>query len=393
MSTAIHFGIDHFLATAPPTNQRWGLVTNDAATTRTLHPVRTALLAAGFRIVRLFSPEHGMAACGADGAAMPHATDALTGLPIVSLYGTAVRPAPADLRDLDGIIFDLPDVGVRFYTYIWTLSYLLEVCQEQGLPLVVLDRPNPLSGDFSLAEGPLLDEGQAASFLGRWAIPVRHCLTVGELALFWQATRGLAQLDLTVIPAQGWQRHQFFQDLGLPFVPPSPAISCVESLLTYPTLCLFEGLNLSEGRGTAFPFRVGGAPWLDGLAMAADFNAINLAGVIARPFAFTPMEGLYQGESCGGIMLHVTDRMVFRPVQAGLWLVALLKARYPSQLKWRKYPTLVNKTGENHFDLLTGSPLVRQQLESNLQVFHTQIPGLTQAEGWRAATAPFLIYE
>jgi len=393
MSTSIRFGIDHFLATVLPTNQRWGLVTNDAATTRTLDPVRTALLAAGFRIVRLFSPEHGIGVSGADGAAMPHATDALTGLPIVSLYGNAVRPTAADLGELDGIVFDLPDVGVRFYTYIWTLSYLLEACQEQGLPLVVLDRPNPLSGDLSLAEGPLLAEGQAASFIGRWAMPVRHCLTVGELALFWQATRGLNQLDLTVIPVQGWQRHQFFHDLGLPFVPPSPAISSVETLLTYPALCLLEGLNLSEGRGTAFPFRIGGATWLDGITLAAEFNATNLAGIKARPFSFTPLEGWYKGKACGGIMLHVTDRMVFRPVQAGLWLVALLKARYPSQLKWRKYPTSVNKTGENHFDLLTGSPLVRQALMSDGALFGTQIPLFTRAEGWRAATAPFLLYE
>ena len=389
----ITFGIDHFLKTQQDKSKRWGLVTNDAVFTRDFTPVRQALLDNGFHLVRLFSPEHGLQVNGVDGALMAHQTDALTGLPVFSLYSDNLRPPAEVLQDLDGILFDLPDVGVRFYTYIWTLSHVMEACHAARVPLVVLDRPNPLSGNLALAEGPMLDESQAASFIGRWRIPIRHSLTIGELALFWQQERFDEGLDLKVYTAQNWKREQFFQDLGLPFVPSSPAISSMETLLTYPGLCFLEGLNVSEGRGTAFPFRVCGAPWIDGLELARVFNDSGLEGVKARPFSFIPSEGLYKNQSCLGIMLHVLDALVFRPVYVGLYLVGLLKKLYPEQVQWANYPTHVNKTGARHFDLLTGTPKVREVLEGDGDQFFGQIGELTSVGDWRERTKAFLLYQ
>ena len=390
--TLIMFGIDTFLLQKTTQDKRWGLVTNDVVMTSDLIPVRQALLYAGFNIVCLFSPEHGMEAMGTDGQAMAHKTDALTGLPIYSLYGDTLRPTSSVLQGLDGILFDLPDIGVRFYTYIWTLSHIMEACHEASLPLIILDRPNPLSGNMDLAEGPMLDEQEAASFIGRWRMPIRHSLTIGEMALYWQSERALKGLDLTVIPIKGWHRHQFFQDLNIPFIPTSPAISSVETLLTYPVLCFLEGLNVSEGRGTAFSFRVCGAPWINGFALSKAFNELGLVGVKARAFSFIPHEGLHKNKNCYGIMLHVTDRSVFRPVHTGFHLVALLKMLYPDQLEWANYPTHVNKTGARHFDLLTGTPSVRQLLERDTHLFFKAIQDMTGVEDWYEKTKAFHLY-
>ncbi|HOY17140.1 MAG TPA: DUF1343 domain-containing protein [Haliscomenobacter sp.] len=389
----ITFGIDNFLQTPQDKSKRWGLVTNDAVFTSDFISVRQALLDNGFQIVRLFSPEHGLQVVGADGALMAHQTDALTGLPVFSLYGDNLRPPAEVLQDLDGILFDLPDVGVRFYTYIWTLSYVMEACHAAQAPLIVLDRPNPISGRLALAEGPMLDETQAASFIGRWRIPIRHSLTIGELALLWQKERFDEELDLKVYTVQNWKREQFFQDLGLPFVPSSPAISSMETLLTYPALCFLEGLNVSEGRGTAFPFRVCGAPWMDGFVLAKAFNDSGFEGVKARPFSFMPSEGLYKNQSCRGIMLQVLDAAIFRPVYVGLYLVGLLKKYYPEQLQWANYPTHVNKTGARHFDLLAGTPVVREVLEKDGDRFFSQIRDLTEVGDWKEKTKAFLLYQ
>lgn len=388
----ILFGIDSFLQQSQYKNGQWGLVTNDVVMTRDLVPVRQALIQNGFKIKYLFSPEHGIAAMGADGAAMDNKKDSLTGLPIFSLYGNSLRPSPSELSELDGILFDLPDIGVRFYTYIWTLSHIMEACNGSKTPLIILDRPNPISGDFSLVEGPMLDENKAASFIGRWSIPIRHSLTIGELARYWIKERSLNDLDCTIIPVKNWSRKQFFNELKYPFIPTSPAISSIETLLTYPALCFMEGLNISEGRGTAFPFRVCGAPWIKSHELSLAFNNLNLEGVKARIFSFSPLEGSYKQKDCQGIMLHVTNPHHFKPIKAGLYLVALLKKLYPENVQWANYPTHVNKTGERHLDLLAGTPSVRELLETGWEIFTEQISLLTEVPDWHEKVEPFLIY-
>lgn len=400
----IHFGIDTLLHVhlSELRGLRVGLVTNNAATTAAAHdlpatsihpvaPTRLALQKAGLTLAVLFSPEHGLGASATDGAHVGDSTDTLTGLPIQSLYGATVRPSPAALQGLDLLLFDIPDIGTRFYTYIWTLSHVMEACAETGLPLWVLDRPNPLGGNLSHAEGPMLDETNISTFVGRWAIPVRHCLTAGELARLWNMERNLG-LDLRVIPVEGGQRGDHWPATGQPFIPPSPNMPSYEAALIYPGTCFCEGTNVSEGRGTTTPFRHIGAPWMVGLDVAAAFNELGLAGVVARDVQFTPDASKYAGEACGGIMLHVTDAATFRPVAAGLHLLATIMRLYPDRFAWLPYPTAANAPGHGHFDRLVGRLEIRQQLVDNAADPAALITEWTDAAKWIGRTKAYLLY-
>ena len=393
----IHFGVDTLLRNHTPTlaGKRIGLVTNDAATTAALpHPLtptRLALQQAGVNLVALFAPEHGLGAAAADGAEVADATDPLTGLPVLSLYGATFEPTAEMLAGLDLLLFDIPDIGVRFYTYIWTLSYVLEACARHHLPLWVLDRPNPLGGDLAQAEGPLLDEAQLASFVGRWAIPIRHSLTPGELARLWNAERNLGAA-LTVIPVAGWEQRQPWPALGLPFVPASPSMPSDETVVLYPGMCLFEGTNLSEGRGTTTPFRVAGAPWLDAHGAVAAFNALALPGVVGRAVQFTPTASKYAHEACHAVMLHVLDAAHFRPVATGLHLLRLILHRHPEAFAWLPYPTAAAGAGFGHFDRLIGDRTVREALAGLGNDAHARIAAWTATPGWAARVRPHLLY-
>ena len=213
-----------------------------------------------------------------------------------------MAPAPETLTDLDLMLFDIPDIGARFYTYVWTLSHVMEACAAAGLPLWVLDRPNPLGGRLADAEGPLLDEVHISTFVGRWRMPVRHSLTVGELARLWQTNR-LPDLDLRVVQAGDWRRGEDIRDLDLPFIPPSPNMPSFDAAVVYPGTCLFEGTNLSEGRGTSNPFQLIGAPWLDAPAVAERVNDEELPGMLVRTVEFVPQASKFRGQQCRGIMI------------------------------------------------------------------------------------------
>ena len=236
----VKLGIDRFLSDHRSLGgRRFGLVTNNSACTSSYVPSRQALLFAGYTITTLFSPEHGLQTSGADGTQMADGIDALTKLPIISLYGEQLEPAKSTLSSIDAVLLDLPDVGCRCYTYLWTLSHVMEACARHGKPLIVLDRPNPVSGILGLAEGPRLNERECSSFIGRWNIPLRHSCTFGELALLWRSTR-LPELDLEVIPAHGWRRTMFYHDWSESFVPTSPAIANFEACLGYSGLCCWK---------------------------------------------------------------------------------------------------------------------------------------------------------
>lgn len=397
MKTTCRFGIDVLLAQGLKALQglRVGLVTNDVATTaalpRPLTPVRRALQMAGAQLCALFAPEHGMAASADDGAVITDMRDGLTGVPVYSLYGAVYRPTPAMLADIDLLLFDIPDIGTRFYTYIWTLSHVLEACADVGMPLWVLDRPNPLSGELTKAEGPLLDEATVASFVGRWSIPIRHSLTVGELARLWNGERNLG-VDLTVAPMTGWQRAQLWPALGMPFVPTSPSLPTYETALIYPGTCLFEGTNLSEGRGTTTPFRAIGAPWLAAQAVADQLNQQALPGVVARAVQFTPTASKYAGQLCQGIMLHVLDEQPFRPVATGLHLLAIIMQQQPQHFQWLPYPTADSGAGYGHFDRLIGQLWLREALARD-DVRDDGIAQWTAVGEWKARVAPYLLYQ
>ncbi|WP_126243754.1 exo-beta-N-acetylmuramidase NamZ family protein [Chitinophaga rhizosphaerae] len=261
---------------------------------------------------------------------MPDGTDPLTRIAVTSLYGSKLALDQHNLSNLDIVLFDIPDIGCRSYTYLWTMTHVMEACTAHGKQLIIADRPNPLSGSLQLAEGPRLDEPHCSSFIGRWDIPVRHACTFGELTRYLSATRpSLTGLKLDVIHCQHWRRTMFHPEWNPSFVPTSPAIPACESALLYPGLGLQEATNISEGRGTATPFRIAGAPWINGPLLAAHVNEYHPDGVHVRRVNITPAEGKYLGQQCSGIMLHVHNPAVFRPVGLGWLLIRLVQQLHP----------------------------------------------------------------
>lgn len=363
---------------------RVGLVTNDAVLTSSFEPARTALLRAGTPVTRLFSPEHGLSAQGHDGAAQVDGIDRLTGLPVSSLYGAHFAPNADDLAEIDVVLFDLPDVGCRFYTYLWTLTHVMEACARHGTPLVVLDRPNPLGGDLALVEGPMLDEATCSSFIGRWSIPLRHSLTLGELARHWVRSRSI-DLDLTVIPVTGWSRSSLAHD---PWVPTSPAMPSATTAALYPGMGLLEAINVSDGRGTALPFRVVGAPWIDGVALSSAFGDSGLPGIAAVPYSFTPAAEKHAGALCSGVLFIITDRETLRPVRTGVALLHLIGTLWPEHIDEHRYITAANPSGHGHLDKLLGIAGAYDRVLSG----DPQLSPSLECPDWAADIADALLY-
>ncbi len=330
-----------------------GLVTNhtgvDARGRRAIDLIASA---PGVRLQAIFAPEHGVT--GAANADVPHGRDAATGRPIWSLYGPTRRPTAEMLRGVTLIVFDVQDVGVRYYTYLTTLMYVMEEAGRAGIPVVVLDRPNPITGRF--VEGPVMD-ADLRSFTGPYPIPVRTGLTIGEFARMVAEERKLP-VSLTVVAMTGWDRGRWYDDTGLPWVNPSPNIRSVTQALLYSGVGLLEATNVSVGRGTEMPFEIVGAPWMDGERVAAAFNRRSLAGVRGEPVRFMPTGDVYARVACGGIRLVVTDREAIRPVTAALALAETLAEVHRDQ--WRPegiQNLLVNRS--TMWALLRREPLPR----------------------------------
>jgi uncharacterized protein YbbC (DUF1343 family) len=363
--------------------KRLRLVTNDAARTAAdaSRLSRTALLDAGVPVVRLFSPEHGLSVTAPDGAGVPGGTDPVTGLPVVSLYGERMRPAPESLEGLDGVLVDLPDIGARCYTYAWTMTHVIDACAEAGLPVWILDRPNPLGGALAGVEGPML-EPEHRSFVGRHTIPLRHGLTLGELARLWQR-ECRPGADVRAIACEGWRRDRLWPDTGLPFVPTSPAIRRFDAALLYPGLCLFEATNLSVGRGTDFAFGAVGAPWLDAPAVAARLAARRPPGVVVTADAFTPDVDPYAGQRCEAVRIAVQDAARVRPVSLGIALLADIAAYHRGVFAWARYPSAANPTGADHLERLAGTGKIRSAVDAAPDdVDPATIAAWTAAPGW-----------
>lgn len=348
--------------------QRVGLVSMPAAVLPDLTSSLNALRGAGVDITALFGPEHGFGGAALDGAQVGHATDPRTGLPVFSLYGAVHEPTAEMLANVDALVFDMQDVGVRFYTYLSTLFYVLRGAGKAGKPLFVLDRPNPITG--SLIEGGPVIPG-FESFVGIIHIPIRHGMTLGELARYMNQEYVLGA-DLHVIDIQGWQRAMWFDETALPWVPTSPAMPHLSTATLYPGMCLLEGTNLSLGRGSALPFEVCGAPWIDSHALADALNRLQLPGVRFRATTFTPTASTHAETECYGVQVHVTDRDSLRPVEMALHLIAA--ARCLSGDAWRWNP---------HFERLAGGSDVRSVLEAGTSV------GEMMAS-WEGSIAAFL---
>jgi uncharacterized protein YbbC (DUF1343 family) len=348
---------------APLRGMRVGLICNPTSVDRRLRHAADLLAGAhGVRLAALFGPEHGVRGDVQYMAAVGDDRDRVTGLPVHSLYGASpesLRPRRSQLEGLDALVFDVQDVGARYYTYQATMMLCMEAAAEAGLRFVVLDRPNPVGG--LEVEGPALRRG-FESFCGMHDLAVRHGMTVGELAALFREERAL-DLDLAVVPCEGWKRDMRFPETGLPWVLPSPNMPTAETALLYPGMCLLEGTNLSEGRGTTRPFHLFGAPWLDGMQLAADLAAERLPGVRFRPVGFTPTWDKHEGRLCHGVEVHVHDAEAFRPFRTGLACVAVARAQDPDRFAWRT-ETYEFVEGVPAFDLLCGSDRERKAIEA-----------------------------
>jgi len=400
---AVRTGADVLLATntSPLRGLRLGLITNPTGVTRDLEPLPSAIRRTdGFRVVALYGPEHGVRGDAQAGDAVGFQWDPVVQLPLFSLYGKTFKPSGAMLTNIAGLVrgapgiptnaavaeridvmvFDIQDVGSRAYTYVGTLSKALEACAENGIPLVVLDRPNPLGGE--VLEGPVLEAPEFVSLVGIHPVPMRHGMTAGELARLFNGRFLPRPANLTVIPMAGWSRGAWFDETGLPWVMPSPNMPTPDTATVYPGQVLFEGTNLSEGRGTTRPFELFGAPWIDGHALAESLNALDLPGVRFREAWFTPSFSKHSGKLCGGCQLHVTDRARFRSVATALRILDQVRRQNPG--KFAFIPS--------HFDRLMGTAKVRAAIESGGDITAVIAGFDAGLKAFEALRQPYLLY-
>lgn len=387
---AVQTGIDRLIADpAPLAGRRVGLFTNPSGTTAQAVPTLAVFQQRpDFGLRALFSPEHGLAAAAKDGEHVESGRDPASGVPIHSLYQTGglVAPTAAMLADLDVIVVDLQDVGARFYTFVWSLSLILEGAGAAGVPVLLLDRPNPIGAHI---DGPLLQPA-FASAVGRAPMPIQHGATLGELARWFNALHNPTPADLTVIPCAGYAHGLPWEQTGLPFVPPSPAMAHLETARHYPGACLVEGTSLSEGRGTALPFEIMGAPSLDGDRLADHLNALaadpgfadGLRGVVWRPHTFQPCASKHGGALCSGVQAHISDYAAFRPVAAWLAAVRATRDLFPEHFAFR----------ESAFDRLYGSDAGRAWVESGAPLAPLLAEWQVVAAAWASTIAPFRLY-
>lgn len=343
----------------------------------------------------LFSPEHGFYGSEQDMLPIGHhflkKKSGESSLPIISLYGekeSSLKPLKKDIEPLDILIFDLQDIGARYYTFIYTMSYCMEACAELKKKLIILDRPNPING--IQMEGPVLQKG-FSSFVGRYPLPPRHGMTVGELAQFFNESFSI-DCDLEVIAMQGWKREMWYDETGLSWIPPSPNMPTLETATVYPGTCLVEGTNLSEGRGTCRPFEWIGAPWIEAVSFAEHLNRHGLPGVHFRPIHFTPKFHKWKEQLCEGVQIHVTDRNHFTPFLAGLALISVSLQLYPDQFRWREesYEFVKDRLA---FDLLAGSDTLRKQIKDGLPLEEIASSYEGDCQKFGKARKEYLLYD
>ena len=385
--------------------KRVGLITNPTGVDRNLDSIIGLFRAQpDVKLVALYGPEHGVRGNAQAGQFVPFYFDEDYQLPVFSLYGQTEKP-PADmltnideymrtfdtqhtgkkpesgmLQSVDVMVFDLQDAGARVYTYIATMAYAMQACADAGIPFIVLDRPNPVNG--VAMEGPILEYPKHSSFIGLYPIPLRHGMTMGELARLFNEKFLPKKAKLTVVPMENWTRGEWFDETSLPWVMPSPNLPTLDSATVYPGQVMLEGTDLSEGRGTTRPFEIFGAPWIDGFTLAKALNALKLPGVKFREIWFTPTFSKFSGQLCGGCQLHVTDRNAFRSVATTLNILAVVKQLYGDKLEFHAA----------YFDKVMGTSGVREALERGVPVEKIVAgfqPGL---DDFAKLREPFLLY-
>ena len=386
---AIALGTDILFQKDLVKGRRIGLVCNPASIDAGFRHVIDRATASGVTIGALFGPQHGIRSDVQENMIeSPHGQDAARRVPVYSLYSETREPTDEMLAGLDALVIDLQDVGTRIYTYIYTMAYCLEAAARTGLPVIVCDRPNPIGG--VAVEGPMLEKGYE-SFVGLYELPMRHGMTIGELARLFNEHVGLGA-KLEVIPMQGWAREMYFDATGLPFVLPSPNIPALESEIVYPGTVLFEGINVSEGRGTTKPFELIGAPWVtDAEAFTKRLNALGLPGVVFRPHSFEPTFHKHAKVLCGGCQIHVTDRSSFRAVETGVALVLAFRDADPGAFAWREPPYEYEYT-LLPIDILYGSGRLREGIDAGLSARQIAEAWTDPVRGFEKIRARYLLY-
>ena len=382
-------GSERLLSSGALKGKRVGVVSNPASIdSRFQHIARVIADAPDVTLAAIFGPQHGYRADVQDNMVETgHAQDPTRGVPVYSLYSETREPTAEMLDGLDVLVIDLQDVGSRIYTFVYTMANCLRACRKHGVPVIVTDRPNPIGGEQ--IDGPMLVDG-FESFVGQFPIPMRHGMTIGELARFFNESCGIGA-DLTVVPMDNWARPMYYEDTRLPWVMPSPNMPTVDAAVVYPGTVLFEGTNVSEGRGTTRPFELIGAPWVDAEALADTLATYNLPGVHIRPAVFEPTFQKHAKHACGGCQIHVLSRDEFRVVTTAVAVLVEMRAQSPERFQWRQPPYEYELT-KLPFDILAGSSELRTQVESGVPVEAISESWMPALERFRATRKPFLMY-
>jgi uncharacterized protein YbbC (DUF1343 family) len=380
VQTDVMLGSERLLASGTLDGAGVGVVSNPASVDRDLRHVADRVAAhPRARLAAIFGPQHGFRSNLQENMIeTAHARDDIRRVPVYSLYSETREPTAEMLRGVDVLLIDLQDVGTRIYTYIYTMANCLGAAKRHGVKVLVCDRPNPIGG--TAVEGPMLERG-FESFVGMFPIPMRHGMTIGELARLFNEAFGIGA-DLTVVPMEGWQRSMYFDATGAQWVLPSPNIPTLDTTIVYPGTVLFEGANVSEGRGTTRPFELLGAPWVDAERFADALNRSNLPGVRFRPAVIEPTFHKWAKATCGGCQIHVVDRNAFRPVETGVALLAAFRASDPSRFAWRD-PPYEYEHEKLPIDILAGSSTLREQIEKGMSASEI-------AASWEEPAAEFL---
>lgn len=371
--------------------KRVGLVVNPTSVTPDLvHAIDHLHAHPDIELTAIFGPEHGARGEAQDMIHVEEERDSRTGLPMYSLYGAtkeSLAPTEEMLTDVDVLVVDIQDIGSRYYTYIYTMSYCMEAAAKYDREVIVLDRPNPLTG--RIVEGNVL-KSPMRSFVGRFPIPVRHGMTAGELANLFNEEFGLGS-RMTVVPMRGWNREMYFDQTELPWVIPSPNMPTLQTAIVYPGMCLLEGTNASEGRGTTRPFEISGAPWVDPYALVAVLNEEDLPGVAFRPHFFQPTFQKHAGARCGGFQLHVTDRETYCSYRTGIAVVKVLRRLFHEDFAWREEPYEFEKD-RLAIDLLLGSDSLRKMIEVDRPLQEIEETWAEELETFEETRERYLLY-
>jgi uncharacterized protein YbbC (DUF1343 family) len=385
----VRLGSERLLESGSLTKQRVGVVSNPASVNAEFrHVARAVATAPGATLSAIFGPQHGYRADVQDNMIeTAHARDPVRGVPVYSLYSETREPTAEMLKGLDVLVIDLQDVGSRIYTFIYTMANCLRAAKKHGVPVIVTDRPNPIGG--STIDGPMLVKG-FESFVGLFPIPMRHGMTIAELAKLFNDAFGIGA-DLTVVPMENWQRPMYFDETGLPWIMPSPNIPTLDSAVVYPGAVLFEGTNISEGRGTTRPFELIGAPWVDADRLAETLSAYGLPGVLFRPVVFEPTFQKHAKHACGGCQIHVLDRQRFPAVSTAVGVLMEIRRQNPAQCGWRP-PPYEYELEKLPFDILAGSSQLREQIEAGIPLEAISNSWQDENERFAKTRAPFLMY-